>query len=237
MIITFIRKHLMNAYTSIPMLVCLLFATWSSYGKRPVSSVNFSGEEMFRGLFFVEGKYAEAIPELKSMGISYMYNDMSKEEKTNLDQLRNEVVSLIKADDIEFFEDFKSIMLSENPTMIKEELAKAHDFVNSKIQEVLKINKAEFDKIQHEFKESVTQNHNKIDHKFLEKFGKGSASSKIENQPCIILLLPICIVLYCEPIVIVYVIALEESVASKKSALFLEQVVASVCDVSAQINA
>jgi SdpC family antimicrobial peptide len=224
----------MNAYTSIPMLVCLMFVTWSSYGKRPVSSVNFSGEEMFRGLFFVEGKYAEAIPELKSLGISYMQNEMTDKEKVSLSEIRNEVVSLIKAEDVTFFDDFKGVMLTENPMLIKAELAKTHDIINAKIQEILKISKGDFEKLESDFKESVKKNNNKIDKKYLEKLTKGIPEKEAALCPILIFILPICIVLIC--MVVIYVV-IEEAVATNKSPLLLEQIVASVCNVSNQINA
>lgn len=69
--ITFIRNYLLNAYTALPLLVCLLVASWSTQAKPLTAKHRYSGEEMFRGLFFVEGRYAEAIPELQSLQLSY----------------------------------------------------------------------------------------------------------------------------------------------------------------------
>ena len=236
MITTFIRKYLMNAYSSIPMLVCLLFATWNSYGKRPANAMNFSGEEMFRGLFFIEGKYAEAIPELKSMGISYLYNEMNVVEKKEVIDLRNKVVGLITKENPAFFEHFKDVMLTENPILIKEELAKTHDIVNQKIQEVLDLSQTEFNSVQKTFSQSLKNNHNKVDKNLLKDFNKNAGTKSLEQQPCIILLMPICIVLFCW-VVIYPVIVVEESIAGKKSTLLVEQMVASICGLSAQINA
>lgn len=230
MITTFIRKHLMNAYTSIPMLVCLLFATWSSYGKRPVNAVNFSGEEMFRGLFFIEGKYAEAIPELKSMGVSYLFSEMNSVEKSQIEDFRNQILNSIQNDNPQFFNHFKDVILTENPTEIKEEMSKIHDLINIKIQETLRISKADFVSIQQKFSKTVKANINKIDRKFIKNFEKDLAIKSLDQQ---MLLMPICMILMCDPPIVI----VQESVAGKKSDLLTEQIVASVCEVSGQIKA
>jgi SdpC family antimicrobial peptide len=229
MITTFIRKHLMNAYTSIPMLVCLLFATWNSYGKRPANAVNFSGEEMFRGLFFIEGKYAEAIPELKSMGVTYLFDEMSLKERNEVEKFRNQILNSIQNDNPQFFNHFKDVILTEDPTKIKEELSKTHDLINQKIQKFLNISEAEFVSIQQKFTKSVNATIHKIDKKFIKDFEKELAIKSLDQQ---MLLMPICIIMMCDPPIVI----VQDSVAGKKSDLLTEQIVASVCAVSDMIK-
>ena len=59
MITKFIRKYLMNGYVSIPLMLCFILASWGSIANNKKLTYHLTGEEMFKGIFFMEGKYAE----------------------------------------------------------------------------------------------------------------------------------------------------------------------------------
>ena len=140
MITKFTRKHLMNACTSMTMLVCLFFATWNSFGSDKISKDNFSGEEMFRGIFFVEGNYANLIPELKTTQTTYLFQHLSSAEKHSLSSVKNQIINQIKAENPSYFDNFKESLNTSNPIVVKEKLLEAKTLLTEKALELSKIN-------------------------------------------------------------------------------------------------
>ncbi|AQG80668.1 hypothetical protein [Spirosoma montaniterrae] len=120
---TFIRQYLLNAYTALPLLVCLLVASWAAQARPLGVTHRYSGEEMFRGLFFLEGRYAEAIPELKSMSLSYTAKlAKAADKKAKIHATRQRLIQTLLAEDKFVFDKFRAAVESGNPLIIKSKL-------------------------------------------------------------------------------------------------------------------
>ncbi|WP_460936050.1 hypothetical protein, partial [Spirosoma humi] len=66
--VTFIRKSLLNAYTALPLLICFVLASFNSFANtnKATRTTFLSGQELFEGVFFLEGAYAQMLPETQS---------------------------------------------------------------------------------------------------------------------------------------------------------------------------
>lgn len=120
---------------------------------------------MFRGVFFVEGQFAELIPELKASQTMYSSNQLSVNEKKVLALVRTQIIGSIKASNPHYFDDFKASIQTANPILIKEKLMEGQEIV---AKNALKLPN---------LKESVLKS---LD-KFLAKEGK-SVDRKVLNQ-------------------------------------------------------
>ncbi|GAB3802545.1 hypothetical protein GCM10028819_31520 [Spirosoma humi] len=144
--ITFIRNYLLNAYTVFPLLVCLLVASWSTHAKPLTVNHRYSGEEMFRGLFFGEGRYAEAIPELQSLQMSYSKKLAKPADVKVVNQLRSQVVHYIQAQQPRFFDNLQVAFESGNPTKVQTALESGRAITAKAVEHIMKDkNKTQFE--------------------------------------------------------------------------------------------
>ena len=232
MIIIFIRKHLMNAYTSIPMLVCLLFVTWSSYGGHSANSVKLSGEEMFRGVFFAEGQFAELIPELKATQTMYSSNQLSVNEKKALALARTQIIASIKSSSPHYFDDFKASIQTANPVLIKEKLIEGQGIVTQNALRLSNLKESDLKSLNSFLAKEGKNVDKKALSEFIKKMAKdGSLNMQANNGTgnCIALLLynwvPFIVIVVpfvCKP--------------DNHTKLMLEQMVCSICTIAPRVG-
>lgn len=232
MITKFIRKYLMNGYISIPLMLCMILSTWSSIASNKKLTYHLSGEEMFKGVFFMEGKYAELIPELKATKLTYFSEQLSAEENAALKTVRNQLIESIKADNSQFFNDFKAILQAGNPASIKEELKLAQGLLTKKAMELSKMSESELQKDTKVMSDFLKKQGNSKDKNALKKFvndlDRDNASTDKSGKFLIVLVVFAFVWVYVE----VLSVAAEELSASK---LMFEQVVGSICNVAPQV--
>jgi hypothetical protein len=236
MITKFIRKYLMNGFVTVPLMLCFMLTTWNSIATNKKLTYHLSGEEMFRGVFFVEGKYADLIPELKAAKTTYLTTQFSAEENVALSSVRNQIIESIKAENPHYFDDFKATLQIASPTAIKEKIVEAQALLTKKALELSKMSRSDM-------KEDVKAMNNFLDKqgenvdknalkKFMNQLSKDNGSNAQANGQ------GLCVLILVLILVIVVVVAFaDEMMANAKntSNLMLEQVVSSVCNAAPQI--
>jgi SdpC family antimicrobial peptide len=236
MITKFIRKYLMNGYVSIPLMLCFILTTWSSIASNKKLTYHLSGEEMFKGVFFMEGKYAELIPELKATKLTYFSEQLSAEENAALQTVRNQLIESIKADNPHFFDDFKATLQVANPAAIKEELKLAQELLTKKAMELSNMSESELQKDTKAMSDFLKKKGNSKDKNALKKFvndlDRDNAGSDNSGRLLVILIVIAAVVAVVWAWVKVYD-AVEEEVSASR--LMFEQVVGSICNVAPQI--
>ncbi|AQG80671.1 hypothetical protein [Spirosoma montaniterrae] len=237
---TFIRQYLLNAYTALPLLVCLLVASWAAQARPLGVSHRYSGEEMFRGLFFLEGRYAEAIPELKSVSMTYSYKLAKVSSKDAIHKTRNQLVATIRAEQPMFFDNFQKAMESGNHLRVESTLRAARKVVEATAERLYKLDMQQIEKLQRQTLKLADEG--KLTRDVVEQMAKNLQKEQYQtrqgNGTCIVLPLPpvidlacsLIVILYCP--VVVYVVAVEQTVQAD-SRLLTEQLVASICQISA----
>lgn len=111
-------------------LVLALFTIVAISWTRPTnSSVNYSGEELFRGIIFMDGPVSDQIPELKEkLEIKQIFaKDQSQE--TQVRKMEDLIIMAVKKYDPKYFTEFRSTMTSGDPVRINEQLNKTEDVV------------------------------------------------------------------------------------------------------------
>lgn len=234
MITKFIRKYLMNGFVTVPLMLCFMLTTWNSIASNKKLTYHLSGEEMFRGILFVEGQYAELIPELKAAKTTYFTEQLSAKEKVALSSVRNQIIESIKAENPHYFDDFKATLQIASPSVVKEKIVEAQALLTKKAFELSKLSDSEIKegiKVAEGF--FAKQQANGVDKnavkKFMNQLAKDNANSKVNNGTgtCIAILLLI---------VVVFVVFLAEVASTKTSSnLLLEQVASSICNVAPQV--
>lgn len=230
--ITFIRKHLLNAYTSLPVLVCLLFTSWSTYAKplTPKAAHRFSGEDMFRGLFFLEGQYAQAIPELQSLRMSYSQPLMKATNQAALTQLRHEMIQRIKAQRPHYFEQFRAAMESGNYLTVQAALAEGKTVATKTVERLYNLDTRQLVKFQHQAANLAQEG--KLTKQSLDQMAKAMNKNQFASRQgngtgtCLVIF-PYCtIVAMC---MVVLMVTATEELAQNDSSLLNDQLVASIC--------
>jgi SdpC family antimicrobial peptide len=234
MITKFIRKYLMNGYVSIPLMLCFILASWGSIANNKKLTYHLTGEEMFRGVFFVEGQYAEMIPELKAAKTTYYSEQLSAKENTALASVRNQIIESIKADNPAFFDDFKFALQTASPSVVKEKIVEAQALLAAKASELSNISKSDLEKDVKTTEAFLAKQGSNVDKnalkKFLNQMSKDNNTQANAAAGMCILLLIIWVFFLVIPLVT------DESLSSKNSSnLMIEQVVGSICNVAPQI--
>ena len=104
---------------------------------KEVSTLTFSGEEFFKGLFFGQGKVAERLPDFYSEELR---------ETTNTPEMEKQVDKLIqqvKEKDSSYFKELKKAVYSDNPQKIEKAINKGSDILANIIKD-MGVSKADF---------------------------------------------------------------------------------------------
>lgn len=82
----------------------------------PCSSIDFTGIEMFRGVFFSSGAYADLIPELYEFKLTNFTTN--QQELTNATTIENNIINEIARQTPGYFDNFRTALLTRNPLTI-----------------------------------------------------------------------------------------------------------------------
>lgn len=89
-----------------------------------IKNKQFTGEEMYRGIFFAEGQFAKLIPEIQSLKAAYA---SSKPAGIQVETLRQQIIDHLKQTDAAFFARFKAALMSQNVLAVQQQLRTASD--------------------------------------------------------------------------------------------------------------
>jgi hypothetical protein len=120
MIITFFQKKILNAWFAIPLLCLFIFISCTPKSESVSPSINYTGEELFRGIFFIQGEVARKIEIFKPY-----FADQNKVNSIDRDELSDEIVKGIKMGYPSFFDDFESVLKSKDFNKIQYTLSNA----------------------------------------------------------------------------------------------------------------
>ena len=211
----------MNGYVSIPLMLCLILSTWSSMASSKKVNQHISGEEMFRGVFFAEGQFAELIPELKATQIMYSSNQLSVNEKKALAWARTQIIASIKASNPHYFDDFKVSIQTDNPVLIKEKLMEGQKIVAKNALRLSNLKEPDLKSLDSFLAKEGKNVDKKALHQFMKKLSKEGYSKMKANSGSGVM-----------QIQMVYVLdAFATEVTNYQSILILEQMVNSICNV------
>ena len=234
MITKFIRKYLMNGYVSIPLMLCFILASWGSIANNKKLTYHLTGEEMFRGVFFVEGQYAEMIPELKAAKAAYLSDQLSVKEYAALASVRTQIIESIKADNPAYFDEFKFALQTASPETIKEKIVEAQTLLTNKALELSNISKSDLKEDVKATEAFLEKQGNNVDKNALKKFmGQMAKDNNLQANNGT----GLCIFLFLFLFVVLVIGVAEDMVASSKnsSSLMIEQVVGSICSIAPQV--
>jgi SdpC family antimicrobial peptide len=218
-------------------MLCFVLASWGSIANNNKLTYHLTGEEMFRGVFFVEGQYAELIPELKAAQTAYLSDELTPQENAALTAVRNQLVDAIKADNPAYFDDFKFALQTASPEVVKEKIIEAQKLLADKAIELSNISKAELKEDIKATEAFMAKQGNSVDKnamkKFMSEMAKSNTAQANTNSAMCIAIALILLLIVVKVAVIPYTD--EEAVVSKSSNFMLEQIVGSVCSVANQV--
>ncbi|HSP17292.1 MAG TPA: hypothetical protein VLV78_21290 [Thermoanaerobaculia bacterium] len=93
--------------------------------KKIVYSKNYSGEDLFRGIFFAEGDIAAKVPELRRLREAYGLSALNDKQKAAVRHLQDELIAQIKKADASYFTDFQAEIQSGNQVRVLAKLKEA----------------------------------------------------------------------------------------------------------------
>ncbi|AKD55839.1 hypothetical protein [Spirosoma radiotolerans] len=236
--VTFIRKSLLNAYTALPLLICFVLASVNSFANtnKATRTAFLSGEELFQGVFFLEGAYAQMLPETQSLQTAYLNHNQSAAQKAAVSEVRQAVLAQIASAHPGYFAQFKSAMKSGDHLRVSGALAQGQQLVAQALDGLYKLDKAELAQWQAKAQAASAGQGGKLDGQAIEKLvaqmQKGKAVDANKGT-CLVTVLAVAIVLW-----VVVVVAVEEEISvngANSHSLMHEQLVASICTIAPQI--
>ncbi len=115
----------------------VLFMSCEQYdndGTEPILDEKISGEELFKSIIFADGNLTADIPSLQSVS---QVEKMTSKEIIEFRAFQEEIISFLKSENSNYFEDFRDVMYSRNPEIISKAITKsAKDImplINSKL--------------------------------------------------------------------------------------------------------
>ncbi|MDJ1473277.1 hypothetical protein QNI19_32795 [Cytophagaceae bacterium DM2B3-1] len=112
--INFIHKYVLKSYVIFPLLSIFIFASCSTSNAEEISR-DYSGEELFKGIFFLQGDSASQLeslqPQLAKRKAMYAtYPEMQKAYA----EFSDEIISQIKKIEPSYFKQFKAQIQTKN---------------------------------------------------------------------------------------------------------------------------
>jgi hypothetical protein len=90
----------------------------------------YNGEELFRGLFFLEGDFVNEINSLQESKIFINLNNLSSEKKNQVKVFHDFIINEIKITQPNYFNKFKESLQNDNLYSVKQTLADAGSLIN-----------------------------------------------------------------------------------------------------------
>ena len=218
MIIQKIHRSLSHSFFIIPLCLLVLFVTTSAKAHPAMSTADYSGEELFRGIYFAQGPVADQISMLKAFDINRFVKDAAK--KREITTFQNNVVAKIAKDHPSFLTELQASVNSRNNFKIKNTLLKGNEILLS-VSSALSGTERDLKK-EAAFKEELGK---KVDLNKASAAEIGSALEEMAAEAIVVdiwILLPVCIVLMCW--VVVYI----GNVEMQPDGLFQEQLVSAI---------
>ncbi|UFH55072.1 hypothetical protein [Spirosoma sp. KNUC1025] len=235
--ITFIRKYLLNAYVALPMLMCFLLTSWTSFAHQNTRThmTFLTGEDMFKGVFFLEGQYAQMLPEAQSLRTAYLNQSQNTAQKAVITQVRQMVMASIELAHPGYYAQFKSALKSGDAVRINQALTGGEALIAQAMDNLYHLDKDQLTKLQADAQAEAARQGGKLDAQALEKLvsqmQKGKALD-VNNGTCLVTIIAVAVLIW-----VVIALAAEEVVVGNDNghSLLREQVVASICDVAPSI--
>ncbi|AKD55841.1 hypothetical protein [Spirosoma radiotolerans] len=239
--VTFIRKSLLNAYTALPLLICFVLASVNSFANtnKATRTAFLSGEELFQGVFFLEGAYAQMLPETQSLQTAYLNHNQSAAQKAAVSEVRQAVLAQIASAHPGYFAQFKSAMKSGDHLRVSGALAQGQQLVAQALDGLYKLDKAELAQWQAKAQAASAGQGGKLDGQAIEKLvaqmQKGKAVDA-NNGTCAVVAVVVLVVAVAA-VWVAIALAAEEMISDNRNtkSLLHEQLVASICEVAPQI--
>jgi SdpC family antimicrobial peptide len=101
------------------------------------SNTNFSGEEIYKGVFFLDGEVANLIPEYEGIRLADV---VSAEVISKYQAKENKVIEIIKSNNPTFFEEFKNDMTSGNHIQVQNAIKRGVEILKNTLEKDNKLN-------------------------------------------------------------------------------------------------
>ncbi|WP_266364738.1 hypothetical protein [Tellurirhabdus rosea] len=241
--ITYIAKRLLNAYTALPLLMCFVLASFHSFARsnEAARATFLSGEDMFKGVFFLEGRYAQMLPETQSLQAAFVNQTQSSSQKAAVAQVRQAVMAHIAAAQPGYFAHFKSALKSGDHLRVSAALSEGQKLVSKAVDELYQLDKTQLNKLQAQAQAEAARQGGKLDAQAVEKLVgqmQKTTAPDPNNGTCAVVAVVVLVVALAAVYVWVSVTAVaEEMVAYKQGghSLLHEQLVATICQIAPQI--
>ena len=134
MIVLFFSRDYIAKPTALFLIVALLL--WSCKSKdskpdQPEGKASYSGEELFRGIMFADGKVAETLPEIKKVQELVGMQSMKENQKKAVKTLQDSIVFRINKIDPDYFKSFQYNISSGNHVVITSAIRNASSVINN----------------------------------------------------------------------------------------------------------
>ena len=139
-----LKKRLANLYAIFPICALVLFAIFYADAKPNIHTPSFSGEELFKGIFFARGDVAQILPETAEKNNFQSYLSKQQEQKMLINQKL--IIQEIKNSNPDFFSNFKGSIESNNYQEILRTLIQSVQLMDSVISNVKIVEKTNSDK-------------------------------------------------------------------------------------------
>lgn len=132
MTLRFIRRKVAQPLFMIPMCALILYFTVDVKLQAANTVNNYTGEELFKGIFFAEGRVAAAIPELQGCNVRDFVTDAKKVEA--IVSRQNAIFNAMGTTG--YFRTLQSAVATHNQLQIQQTLAFGAQLVKAKTEEL-----------------------------------------------------------------------------------------------------
>lgn len=132
MTLRFIRRKVAQPLFMIPMCALILYFTVDVKAHATNAVGNYSGEELFKGVFFAEGRVAAAIPELQGLNVRDYVSDAAK--LNTVLNTQNQIFNAMRSTD--YFSTLQAAIGSHNQLQIQRALNTGATLVKAKTSEL-----------------------------------------------------------------------------------------------------
>lgn len=141
-----IKKIAFKRYVSSTLAFMIFFVSCQSPEARNSQVANYSGEELFSGLFFGEGEVVTLVPELydRSQLKNYLIN---QEEIEAFKSFQSKAIATIQNNNPGFFESFKKDMTSGNHVQISNALKTSSAVLVKAVETMYGVKQSSFEQL------------------------------------------------------------------------------------------
>ena len=130
-------------HSILALLICLGIHSTPSLGSTLPTNSNYSGEELFEGIFFLKGEVAQILPEIAEK--SNLRNLMDRQQKKDFLIIQQMVTKQIKQKHPSFFTNFKKDLESKNHQKILSALENGANLIAEIVNSSSPVNRMDID--------------------------------------------------------------------------------------------